>query len=233
MASNVTSTRRADLVLIVSPKHRLQGPCVHGLVKLAACVTQVRAYLVSQARIKSLSELLDSCPVRHTCTGIAFAQSEACHFDQVGIVGSKLRLPAGEQPHAHFLRKQRPGVLQLQRCTLCLSLQRCDLLQYCSVQYSCLATCLAQNSAKNLNLVLPLQRSVCLLVLISLHAQMVVAPRHAATQRLLRSELVFVPLALLYLFLLVHSWEPDTLRLILPGSLAEGLKGAAPPLHHE
>lgn len=61
---------------------------------------------------------------------------------------------------------------------------------------------------------------------------MVVAPRHAATQRLLRSELLFVPLALLYLFLLMHSWEPDTLRLILPGSLAEGLKGAALPLYH-
>ena len=56
--------------------------------------------------------------------------------------------------------------------------------------------------------------------------QMALAPQQSATKRLLSSDLLFVPLALLYLYLLVHSWEPDTLRLILPGSLADGLKGA-------
>ena len=55
---------------------------------------------------------------------------------------------------------------------------------------------------------------------------MALAPQQSATKRLLSSDLLFVPLALLYLYLLVHSWEPDTLRLILPGSLADGLKGA-------
>ncbi|KAK9842571.1 hypothetical protein WJX81_006808 [Elliptochloris bilobata] len=45
----------------------------------------------------------------------------------------------------------------------------------------------------------------------------------------MRSDLHFVPLALLYLYLLVHSWEPDTLSLILPGSLAEGFKGGFSP----
>jgi len=62
-------------------------------------------------------------------------------------------------------------------------------------------------------------------------SQALLAPRHAVTRRLLRSELICAPLALVYLYLLLHSWEPDTLRLILPGSLAEGLTGAAPLSH--
>ena len=55
--------------------------------------------------------------------------------------------------------------------------------------------------------------------------QMVLAPQQSVTKRLMSSDLLFVPLALMYLYLLVHSWEPDMLRLILPGSLADGLKG--------
>ena len=58
---------------------------------------------------------------------------------------------------------------------------------------------------------------------------MAFAPQLSATKRLLSSDLIFVPLVLLYLYLLVHSWEPDTLRLILPGSLAEGLTGVHCP----
>ena len=67
--------------------------------------------------------------------------------------------------------------------------------------------------------------SSCTSCVTFLAAQALLAPRHAATRRLLRSELICAPLALVYLYLLLHSWEPDTLQLILPGSLAEGLTG--------
>ena len=38
-----------------------------------------------------------------------------------------------------------------------------------------------------------------------------------------------VPLALLYGALLVQSWQPDTLSLIMPGSLSDGLAGGFRP----
>ena len=41
----------------------------------------------------------------------------------------------------------------------------------------------------------------------------------------MRSQLVLVPVALAYTVLLLHSWAPDSLSLILPGSLQEGLSG--------
>lgn len=55
--------------------------------------------------------------------------------------------------------------------------------------------------------------------------QMALLPRWSVTRRLTRSPLVLAPLALVYGLLLVWSWQPDTLSLILPGSLADGLKG--------
>jgi len=41
----------------------------------------------------------------------------------------------------------------------------------------------------------------------------------------LRSDVIFVPLAVAYLVLLLQSWQPDTLSLMMPGSLAEGFEG--------
>lgn len=42
---------------------------------------------------------------------------------------------------------------------------------------------------------------------------------------MLRSDVIFVPLAVAYLVLLLQSWQPDTLSLMMPGSLAEGFEG--------
>ena len=56
--------------------------------------------------------------------------------------------------------------------------------------------------------------------------QMVIAPNWRGTQRLLRPDSIFVPLALMYGVLLVRSWAPDTLALMMPGSLREGFTGA-------
>jgi hypothetical protein len=54
---------------------------------------------------------------------------------------------------------------------------------------------------------------------------MIVAPRARLTARILSTDALFLPLALAYAFLLMHSWQTDTLKLILPGSLQEGLSG--------
>ncbi|KAK9867083.1 hypothetical protein WJX84_008592 [Apatococcus fuscideae] len=43
------------------------------------------------------------------------------------------------------------------------------------------------------------------------------------------SNFVFAPLAALYAVLLVASWDPSTLSLILPGSLKEGFSGGLKP----
>ena len=55
--------------------------------------------------------------------------------------------------------------------------------------------------------------------------QMLVAPSWQRTLSIMQSELIFAPIALSYLFLLVHSWQPDTIQLVLPGSLKAGLTG--------
>jgi len=57
--------------------------------------------------------------------------------------------------------------------------------------------------------------------------QMILAPAWKRTADIVRSDLIFVPVALAYLFLLLHSWQPDTLALILPGNLEAGLSGQA------
>ena len=58
--------------------------------------------------------------------------------------------------------------------------------------------------------------------------QMTVAPRAQITSRIISTDALFVPLALAYAFLLAHSWQADTLQLILPGSFQEGLSGTSP-----
>ncbi|KAI3429270.1 hypothetical protein D9Q98_005367 [Chlorella vulgaris] len=63
---------------------------------------------------------------------------------------------------------------------------------------------------------------------VAVAALMVLLPRWSVTRRVVRSPLVLGPLALVYGLLLVWSWQPDTLSLILPGSLAEGIKGLSP-----
>ena len=56
-------------------------------------------------------------------------------------------------------------------------------------------------------------------------AQMIAAPKARVTRRLASTDAILVPMALAYAFLLAHSWQADTLKLILPGSLQEGLSG--------
>jgi hypothetical protein len=52
--------------------------------------------------------------------------------------------------------------------------------------------------------------------------------RGRASRNLLRSLRPFAPLAVLYVLLLALSWQPDTLSLMLPGSIEEGLRTGAP-----
>lgn len=54
---------------------------------------------------------------------------------------------------------------------------------------------------------------------------MAAAPRWEVTRRLVQPLVSLLPLAAAYGVLLAWSWAPDTLQLILPGSLAEGLSG--------
>jgi len=55
---------------------------------------------------------------------------------------------------------------------------------------------------------------------------MALAPRAPLTSALAsRAEAALSPLCALYLALLATSWSPDTMSVLLPGSLAEGLAG--------
>ncbi|CAL5227858.1 g10892 [Coccomyxa viridis] len=58
---------------------------------------------------------------------------------------------------------------------------------------------------------------------------MIAAPRARVTHRIVSIDALFVPMALAYAFLLAHSWQADTLKLILPGSLQEGFSGGFNP----
>lgn len=60
---------------------------------------------------------------------------------------------------------------------------------------------------------------------------MLTAPSWHGTVRIMQSDLIFVPIALSYLYLLIHSWQPDTLQLVLPGSLEAGLSGCISNFH--
>lgn len=54
---------------------------------------------------------------------------------------------------------------------------------------------------------------------------MVVAPGADLTQKSVRSNMPLVLLAAAYGAVLLASWSTDTLHLMMPGSLEEGLKG--------
>ena len=56
--------------------------------------------------------------------------------------------------------------------------------------------------------------------------QLLAAPRWVATRRLMRSGAVLLPLGLAYGLLLAWSWRPDTFSILMPGSWADGLRGA-------
>lgn len=58
---------------------------------------------------------------------------------------------------------------------------------------------------------------------------MALAPTAAITQRSARSNTPLVVLGVLYGAVLLASWSPDTLHLMMPGSLEEGLKGGFNP----
>jgi hypothetical protein len=55
--------------------------------------------------------------------------------------------------------------------------------------------------------------------------QMVITPGASITQRSVRSNLLLVLLGVAYGAVLLASWSPDTLHLMMPGSLEEGLRG--------
>lgn len=55
---------------------------------------------------------------------------------------------------------------------------------------------------------------------------MALAPRSRTTEAAAsRAEAALFPLCLVYLILLITSWSPDTMSVLLPGSLREGLAG--------
>ena len=56
--------------------------------------------------------------------------------------------------------------------------------------------------------------------------QIAIAPFWRGAVRVLRTDAIFVPLAIAYSLLLLRSWQPDTLSLILPGSFEQGFAGA-------
>ena len=57
--------------------------------------------------------------------------------------------------------------------------------------------------------------------------QMLVAPQHRPTRSAAASNLCLVPVAVCYAVLLCQAWSPDSLSLILPGSIQDGLSGRA------
>ena len=57
---------------------------------------------------------------------------------------------------------------------------------------------------------------------------MLFLPRHRVTVSAMHSDWIFVPLSIMYAALLLQSWTPDTLKLIMPGSLQAGLAGCCP-----
>ncbi len=58
---------------------------------------------------------------------------------------------------------------------------------------------------------------------------MILAPQLQIVRSTMRSLWVFLPVALGYLALLVYAWSPDTLSILLPGSLSDVMKGSLGP----
>eukprot|EP01024_Parvocaulis_polyphysoides_P032658 TRINITY_DN2921_c0_g1_i3.p1 TRINITY_DN2921_c0_g1~~TRINITY_DN2921_c0_g1_i3.p1 ORF type:complete len:241 (+),score=5.39 TRINITY_DN2921_c0_g1_i3:26-748(+) len=64
----------------------------------------------------------------------------------------------------------------------------------------------------------------------SLFSLMIFTPGWFTIRRIMRNLMCLFPLIALYCYLLIKSWQPDTLQLMMPGSLQEGIsKGAINP----
>lgn len=68
-----------------------------------------------------------------------------------------------------------------------------------------------------------------LMITLSNHSQMVLLPATRAVRQTIERGVPLLPLVLCYGILLAHSWQPDTLSLLLPGSLSAGLSGGFNP----
>lgn len=58
---------------------------------------------------------------------------------------------------------------------------------------------------------------------------MLFLPNKRATVSIMHSNWIFVPLSFMYVALLIQSWTPETLQMIMPGSLQAGLAGSFNP----
>lgn len=63
----------------------------------------------------------------------------------------------------------------------------------------------------------------------ALYALMIFDRDGKTSKKVMRNDMIFLPLSLIYGFYLARSWESDTLGLLLPGSLTDGFsKGFSP-----
>jgi len=62
--------------------------------------------------------------------------------------------------------------------------------------------------------------------------QMLFLPNKQATVSIMHSSWIFVPLSITYIALLIQSWTPETLQMIMPGSLQAGLTGTHRQTQH-
>ena len=62
--------------------------------------------------------------------------------------------------------------------------------------------------------------------------QMLFLPNKRATVSIMHSNWIFVPLSIMYIALLIQSWTPETLQMIMPGSLHAGLAGTHRQTQH-
>ncbi|DBA73881.1 TPA: hypothetical protein ACH3X2_009532 [Trebouxia sp. C0005] len=60
-------------------------------------------------------------------------------------------------------------------------------------------------------------------------AMMLFLPNKRVTVSTMHSNWIFVPLSIMYIALLIQSWTPETLQMIMPGSLQAGLAGKFNP----
>ncbi len=62
--------------------------------------------------------------------------------------------------------------------------------------------------------------------------QMLFLPNKRATVSIMHSKWIFLPLSITYIALLIQSWTPETLQMIMPGSLQAGLTGTHRQTQH-
>lgn len=55
--------------------------------------------------------------------------------------------------------------------------------------------------------------------------QMLLAPHWDQTKKFMKSFGIFIPLSIIYAYLLGMSWQQDTLQLMMPGNMQDGMKG--------